>query len=213
MPREKNSHRVRCRSRVVWLTAALLAVVATGCSDPRQRPAEQAIAEIDAAIAAAGTAPAKYVPGELQDVQGQVEELRKEYARSRYAYVLEQAPATLQAARALGPTAAAREAELLQRLGTEWGELVEAVPAELAAVAERFERAAKRRKPPSVLTAEEARAGRNRLRDALALWDRALQEQAAGHLPEAVTLAHQVQDMGRSVDAMARAGAAGAAVG
>jgi hypothetical protein len=56
------------------------------------------------------------------------------------------------------------------------------------------------------------RAAKGRLRDALALWDRALQEEAAGRLPEAVTLAGQIRDMGRSVDALSRSGAAAAPV-
>jgi hypothetical protein len=208
MPRERCSRSIGRGAHSAWLAVALLGVL-TACTDPRQRPAEQAIAEVDAAIAAAGTAPAKYIPGELKAVQARLDDLRRQYGKRHYSTVLEQAPAALQAARSLAPTAAAREAELMQGLRTEWGELVQSVPAELTAVADRFERAARSRKRPQGLTAEDARAGRNRLRDALALWDRALQEEAAGRLPEAVTLAHQVRDMGRTVDSMAQAGASG----
>jgi hypothetical protein len=56
-------------------------------------------------------------------------------------------------------------------------------------------------------------AAKGRLRDALALWDRAREEADAGRLPEAVTLANQIRAMGRSVDAVSSpAGTAGAPV-
>ena len=126
--------------------------------------------------------------------------------------MLETAPAVLAAARALASQAAAREAELERALRVEWTLLSQSVPAELASVAQRFDRIAAGSSVPNGVTAIEVRTARSRLRDALALWDRARQEAAAGRLPEAVTLAHQVREIGRAVDAVSQAGAAGAPV-
>ena len=185
---------------------------ASACERHKQAPAERAIVEIEATLSDAGTAPAKFVPGELQDVQASVAELKRAYASRRYAAVLEHAPGVLAAAQALGPSAAAREAELNRALRTAWAALVHAVPAELAAVADRFDRLETRKPLPQGVTVDDVRAAKGRLRDALALWDRALQEEAAGRLPEAVTLAGQIRDMGRSVDALSQSGAAEAPV-
>jgi hypothetical protein len=189
-----------------WLAIASL-TFASACERYKQAPAERAIVEIESTLSDAGTAPAKFIPGELKDVQSSVADLKRAYASRRYGAVLERAPAVLAAAKALGPSAAAREAELNRTLRAEWAALVHAVPAELAAVAERFDRLAARKPLPPGVTVDDVRAAKGRLRDALALWDRALQEEAAGRLPEAVTLAGQIRDMGRSVDAVSQSGA------
>ena len=86
--------------------------------------------------------------------------------------------------------------------------LVEAVPSELTVVADRFDRLATGRKLPSGVSRDDVLGARGRLRDALALWDRARQEAEAGRLPEAVTLAHQVRGLGRSVDVVSPPAAA-----
>jgi hypothetical protein len=127
--------------------------------------------------------------------------------------VLERAPEVLAAARALAPSAAARAAELDRTLRAEWTTLSAVVPTELAAAADRFDRLAARRKLPPGVTRDDVQAAKGRLRDALALWDRAREEADAGRLPEAVTLANQIRAMGRSVDAVSSpAGTAGAPV-
>ena len=195
----------------LWIVLGLLVV--TGCEGRKQAPAERAIAEIEAVLTEAGTGPAKYIPGELAEVRAGVDDLKRDYGAGRYNDVLDRAPAILAAARTLAPSAAARAAELDRTLRVEWTTLSQVVPTELAVVAERFDRLAARRRLPSGVTREDLQAAKGRLRDALALWDRARQEADAGRLPEAVTLAGQIRAMGRSVDALSsRAGAAGAPV-
>ena len=191
-----------------WLLIAVALVGSAGCEARRRAPAERAIAEVEAALVEAGTAPAKYIPGELADVQAGLEALERDYAAGRYRAVIEHAPAVLASAKALAPSAAARAAELDRALRAEWVTLVDIVPSELAAVAERFDQLALRRALPRGVTRDDVQAAKGRLRDALALWDRALQEAAAGRLPEAVTLANQIRAMGRSVDALSTSPAA-----
>jgi hypothetical protein len=203
------------RRRHGWLaaTACLGLLIVAACADSRRAPAEKAIAEIEAALASAGSAPAKFVPGELDDVKSNLAGLKQDYEQRRYGAVLDAAPAVLADAQALAPSAAAREAELLEDLRGEWRALDQSVPTELAAVADRFDRVAATGKAlPAGLTVAEVGLAKGRLRDALALWDRARQEAAAGRLPEAVTLAHQVREMARVVDAVARTGAGNAGV-
>jgi hypothetical protein len=199
----------RCVDRsgpwATWLLLAVACLAVTGCEARKQQPAERAIADIETVLAEAGTDPAKYMPGDLADVQQEIDALKRDYAAGRYGDVLERAPAVLAAAEALAPTAAKRAAELDRALRAEWATLVEAVPAELAAVAERFDRLETGRTLPPGVTRDDVQAAKGRLRDALALWDRALQEAQAGRFPEAVTLANQIRAMGRSVDALSPA--------
>jgi hypothetical protein len=208
---DRRTHRYRPWAAGLWIALALLTV--TACESRKQAPAERAIAEIEAVLAGAGTGPAKYIPGELAEVRAGVEELERDYGAGRYSAVLDRAPAILAAAQALAPSAVARAAELDRTLRAEWTTLSEVVPAELADVADRFDRLAARRRLPSGVTRDDVQAAKGRLRDALALWDRARQEADAGRLPEAVTLAGQIRAMGRSVDTLSSpAGAAGAPV-
>jgi hypothetical protein len=208
---DRRTHRSRSWAAGLWIALALLAV--TACEGRRQTDAEHALAEIEAVLSEAGTGPSKYIPGELADVRADVEELQRDYGAGRYHDVLARAPEVLAAARALAPSAAARAAELDRTLRAEWTTLSAVVPTELAAVADRFDRLAALRKLPPGVTRDDVQAAKGRLRDALALWDRAREEADAGRLPEAVTLANQIRAMGRSVDAVsAPAGAAGAPV-
>jgi hypothetical protein len=208
---DRHTHRSLPWTAGLWIAIGLLAV--TACEGRRQADAERALAEIEAVLSEAGTAPSKYIPGELADVRADVDELQHDFGAGRYHDVLERAPEVLAAARALAPSAAARAAELDRTLRAEWTMLSAAVPAELAAVADRFDRLAARRKLPPGVTRDDVQAAKGRLRDALALWDRAREEADAGRLPEAVTLANQIRAMGRSVDAVSPpAGTAGAPV-
>ena len=194
---------LRAPLRIAWLCLAATLLALPACESRRQVPAEHAIAEIEGVLAEAGTAPARYIPGELADVRAGLDALKRDYDARRYGDVLERAPAVRAAAGALATSAAARAAELERTLRAEWAVLVETVPAELAAVAERFDRLVARRTLPSGVSRDDVMAAKGRLRDALALWDRARQEADAGRLPEAVTLANQIRAMGRSVDALA----------
>jgi hypothetical protein len=208
---DRRTHRSRSWAAGLCIAVGLLAV--TTCEGRRQADAEHALAEIEAVLSEAGTGPSKYIPGELADVRADVEELQRDYGAGRYHDVLARAPEVLAAARALAPSAAARAAELDRTLRAEWTTLSAVVPTELAAAADRFDRLAALRKLPPGVTRDDVQAAKGRLRDALALWDRAREEADAGRLPEAVTLANQIRAMGRSVDAVsAPAGAAGAPV-
>jgi hypothetical protein len=181
-----------------------------GCAERSREPASQAIDEIEAALAAAGTAPAQYIPGALEDVQVDVAGLKEAYASRKYSRVLERAPKVLEAAQALAPAAAAREAALTAALRNDWAALVTTVPVDLArAEADLAAIVAKGPSLPPGLSAEVLASSRRRLADAQALWTRAVQKQAAARMPEAVTLARQAQAIARQVDATPEVAGAG----
>lgn len=184
---------------------AVLVLVATSlaaCANRQQEPAREAIAAIEAELAAAGTAPAKYIPGELEDAQTRLDTLKQQYAAQQFGAVVEAAPEVLAAARQLAPTAAARADELEQALQTEWTGLSAALPGELAAMRAAVTRVAALGTPPKGLDIGQVQVARERATDAQALWDRARAEQGAGRLPEAVTLANQARDLAQQIMAL-----------
>jgi hypothetical protein len=209
--REPTPFAPRPRPAGRWALVALAAFMAS-CADPDREPAARAIAEIEATLRAAGTAPAKYIPGQLEDVQTGVTELKQEFEDARYDAVLAEAPQVLAAAQALAPEAQSRETELIASLRAEWAALVETVPAELTAVAARVDAMGPAGRLPEGLTARDLTGARQRLDDARTLWDRALKERDADRFPEAVTLANQVRDLVRQVAAVPGLGAGGAPV-
>lgn len=187
------------------LLAALLAVLLlSGCTDKRMEPAQQAIAEVEAALKSAGTDPAKYTPSRLKDAMDEVGSLKLLFEEKDYAGVLARAPAALAAAKALPAQAAARKGELLATLAQEWSTLETAVPAEIEAVRRQVEDLTRSRKLPEGSTPEMLEAARTGIDDARELWDRAVAEHAADRLEEALTYAGQARQ---------RASSLGAAVG
>ncbi|HWJ05475.1 MAG TPA: hypothetical protein VNS57_06760 [Steroidobacteraceae bacterium] len=203
------------RSQRPVLSVVVLVLVATwlaACANRQQEPARAAIAAIEAELAAAGTAPAKYIPGELEDTQTRLDTLKQQYAAQQFDAVVEAAPEVLAAARQLAPTAAARAKELEQALQTEWTSLSAALPGELATMQAAVTRVAALRALPTGLDTGKLQVARQRATDAQALWDRAQVEQGAGRLPEAVTLANQARDLARQILALPGFGAGSAAV-
>jgi hypothetical protein len=201
--------------RFLFRYAVVVAAVVTwlgACADPQREPARQAIAAIEAELTAAGTDPAKYIPGELKDVQARLEELKQHYATGEFDAVVGAAPAVLAAAKGLASTAAARAAELDQALRQEWTGLVATMPTELATLRSAVERVAALPALPAGLDPDRLRLAGKHATDAQALWDRARQEQAAGRLPEAVTLATQARDLARQAMTLPGFGASKAAV-
>jgi hypothetical protein len=199
-----------------WMgvVAALLYLLAmAACTDRHMEPARQAIADIEAAVSAAGTEPAKYVPHLVSDIDSQVAVLKNRFEREDYAGVLQEAPKVLAAAKELPVAAANRRDELHALLRQGWDRLVAVVPVEIEAVRGQLERAARSKPLPagmSLAVLETARAG---IDDARGLWERAVTEQAANRHEEAVTLGTQALERSRSVAAVLRTAPAGSASG
>lgn len=187
-----------------------LALAVSACTDPQQQPARDAIAEIEAAVEQSGTAPAKFVPGDLKEVQSRVDALKERFAARDYEAVLRQAPEVLESARELKSEAAAREVELLQSLKAEWNALLHSVPYDIAARRERVAALAGSAAPGA--SREALEHTRSRIEDAQVLWDRAVAEQTAQRLPEAVTLANQARELLERLPGLPEPAAAGGPV-
>ncbi|MDH5277385.1 MAG: hypothetical protein OEW88_13255 [Gammaproteobacteria bacterium] len=175
------------------MAAALLA----GCAN-QMEPAKKAIADVEAAVAAAGPDAAQYIPDQLQAVTNQIVDLKMKFDQKDYKGVLAAAPALLTQAQGLTAAAAsakqAAEAAALEAFNSEWGALAADVPAQLAAVTKRVGILSKSKKLPAGLDAAAFAAAKSGADEATALWDQAMADQAAGNMEQAVTAARQVKE-------------------
>ena len=180
-----------------FVSLAMAAVLLAGCAN-QMEPAKKAIADIEAAVAAAGPDAAQYIPDQLEAVTSQIASLKAKFDQKDYKGVLAAAPALLTQAQGLATAAgAAKDAAMaaaLEALNAEWGTLSADIPAQLAAVASRVEILAKSKNLPAGLDAATFDAARTGMDEATALWNEATAAQASGNMEQAVAAARQVKD-------------------
>lgn len=180
-----------------FLTLVMAAVLLAGCAN-QMEPAKKAIADIEAAVAAAGPDASQYIPDQLQAVTSQISDLKAKFDQKDYKGVLAAGPALLAQAQGLAAAAGtakqAAEAAALQAMTTEWGTLSADLPAQLAAVTSRVGILSKSKRLPAGLDQATFDAAKADADGAKALWDEATAAQAAGNLEQAVTAARQVKD-------------------
>jgi hypothetical protein len=180
-----------------FLSLVMAAVLLAGCAN-QMEPARKAIADIEAAVTAAGPDAAQYIPDQLQAVTSQVASLKAKFDQKDYKGVLAAAPALLTQAHGLAAAAGAAkqaaEAAALQAMNAEWGTLSADIPAQLAAVTSRVGILSKSKKLPAGLDAATFDAARSAADEATALWSQATAAQASGNMEQAVGAARQVKE-------------------
>jgi trimeric autotransporter adhesin len=183
-----------------FLSMALAALLLAGCAN-QMEPATRAIADIEAAIGAAGADAAQFIPDELQAVTGGLADLKAKFDQKDYKGVMAAAPALLAQAQALAGSAAtaraaaeAAQAAALEAMNAEWTTLSGTLPAAVAAIESRVNVLSKSKKLPAGLDAATFDSVKTGLADAKSLWDQATAAQAAGNVEAAVTAARQVKD-------------------
>jgi hypothetical protein len=168
------------------LTAAALAL---GACANQMEPAQQAIATIDTAVAAASTEAAKYVPDQYKDLQAKVASLKASFNNKDYAAVLAASPAVLDQARSIGAGAALKKEELDTKLTNGWAALTASLPAQVSAVQAKLNSLGKMSKPPQGIDLAGAQAA---FGDAPAEWKQATTAFAAGNIEDASAAAKDV---------------------
>jgi hypothetical protein len=180
-----------------FVSMALAAVLLAGCAN-QMDPARKAIADIEAAVTAAGPDAAQYIPDQLQTVTNQISDLKMKFDQKDYKGVIAAAPALLAEAQGLAGAATsakeAAQAAALEALNGEWSALSASLPAAVAAIDSRVNILSKSRKLPANLDAATFESVKTGLADAKTLWDQASAAQAAGNMEQAVTAARQVKE-------------------
>jgi hypothetical protein len=168
------------------LTAAALAL---GACANQMEPAQQALANIDTAVAATSAAAAKYVPDQYKDLQAKVASLHASFDNKDYAAVLAGAPPVLDQARGIGAGATLKKEELDAKLTSGWAALTASLPAQVSAVQAKLSSLGKMSKPPQGIDVAAAKAA---FGDAPAEWKQATAAFAAGNIEDASAAAKDV---------------------
>ena len=175
-----------------FLVMVLAAFAIAGCAN-KMAPAQKAIADIEAAVAAAGEDATKYIPDQVQAVNDQVANLKAMFDKKDYKGVLAAAPAALTQAQGLTTAAAAKKTEMTDMYAGEWSTLASSVPEAVAAIQSRVDVLSKSKKLPAGMDAAALDGVKAGLAEANTMWSQATEAQAAGDLEQAVTLAQQVK--------------------
>ena len=175
-----------------FIALILAAFVVAGCAN-KMAPAQKAIADIEAAVAAAGEDATKYVPDQVQAVNDQLANLKAMFDKKDYKGVLAAAPAVLTQAQGLTAAAAAKKTEMTDMYAGEWSTLASSVPQAVAEIQSRVDILSKSKKLPAGMDAATLDNVKTSLAEANSTWAQATEAQAAGDLEQAVTLAQQVK--------------------
>jgi len=185
----------------------LLQMVVAACSN-QMEPARRSLGEIQAALGAASTDAATYVPDRLTAVQGQLAALEAAFDGRDYGAVVSGAPAVLRAAQDLMGEAAAAKTERRRALADGWAQLAAVVPGRIEALQHRIEFLSARRSGGRSVAVGGAKSGidleaaRSDLGAAESLWSKAQAAFAGGNLVEAGATARTVAS---TIDALAGA--------
>ena len=137
-----------------WLVASAATLLMFACSS-QKAPAEQAVADIDTALAAVHDTAAKYSPDMLQNVEGQVATLKGNLAKGDYKEVLAAAPAVNTAITSLKQDADTKQAAAdaaLAQTKQQWRTLSTDVPKMIEALKAQIETLSKSHKLPKGVT-------------------------------------------------------------
>jgi hypothetical protein len=186
--------------RIGHIACVCLAAVALAACTGQKEPAQRLISEIQATITAASDEAAKYIPGELQDVESKFGELKAAFDKKDYPTVVTGAQAVLGAAQSLATDAAAKKDEVLKTLNDKWTALAGSVPGYLTAIQSRLDFLGKKanKKAAAGIDIDGAKSG---LSDAMSLWSKAQAAFAAGNMEEAVSTAQSVKTKAEAVAA------------
>lgn len=187
---------------------SVAALVLTACAGQKE-PAQRLIVEIQATITAASDEAAKYIPGELQDVETRFGELKGAFDRKDYPAVVSGAQAVLGAAQSLATDAAAKKDEVLKALNDKWTGLAGSVPGYMTDIQNRLDFLGKKanKKAAAGIDIDAAKSG---LSEAMALWSKAQAAFAGGNMEEAVGTAQSVKSKVESVAAAVKLDLSGA---
>jgi hypothetical protein len=159
-----------------WLVASVTALIVFGCASQRD-PAEQAVANIDAALRSEHDSAAKYAPEGLQAVEAQVATLKDNLSKGDYKKVLADAPAVTAALASLQQAAIAKQEEVdTKRAQTkqQWRTLSADVPKMVAAIQSRIEELSKLRRLPKGVSKASSESAKTNFESLKSTWNEAI---------------------------------------
>jgi hypothetical protein len=179
-----------------WLAASVTALIVFGCASQKE-PAEQAVANINAALGSAHDAAAKYAPDGLQSVEAQVATLKDNLSKGDYKKVLADAPAVNTALANLQQAAIAKQEEAdtqLAQTKQQWRSLSADVPKMIAAIQSRLEVLSKSRRLPKGVSKASSESAKASLESLNSTWTEATSAGANGDYAGGVAKGQAAKD-------------------
>jgi hypothetical protein len=169
---------------------SLMAVFFVAACANSHDPAKHAVENVNAAVSVVSSPAQKYLPDQFTALQARVSTLKASFDKGDYKQVLTDAPTLLNDTQALGAAAAAKEDQAMKGMASEWTGLTASIPDRIAAVQERIDALNKDKKDAAKVDFPAAKAS---MADVNAMWSRAQEAFAAGHLESAVEIARAVR--------------------
>ncbi len=166
-------------------SCSVAVLIGLGACSRQMEPAERALGDVHAVVAATAADAGRYVPDELVRVQQELDGLDVAFRQHQYAAVLGAAPGVMTDAQRLAAAAAARKSDVTRALEAQWSAQAASLPDSLAALEARVDALGRRARPPAL----DLAAARIELRSDESLWSKAQAAFATGNLTEAVTTA------------------------
>jgi hypothetical protein len=173
------------------LVCSVLLTLLGGCTSQRE-PAQRMMQDIEATLGSVSEDAAKYVPGELVEVQTKLDDLKTAYDAHDYKAVLARGPALLGEAHGLAVDAAAQKAQIAQSQTAQWTSLAAAVPALFSAVQTRLDLLSEK-KNRKMAAGIDLDAAKSALHEATSQWSKAQGAFGNGNMTEAVPTAKDVE--------------------
>ena len=183
---------LRLRSLQPSALACCVLIALLGACTSQREPAQRMMQDIAATLGTASEDAAKYVPGELIDVQTKLDDLKTAYEAHDYKAVLARGPALLGEAHALAADAAAQKTEIAKSQTEQWTSLAAAVPALFTAVQTRLDLLSEK-KNRKMAAGIDLEAAKSALREATSQWSKAQGAFGNGNMNEAVPTAKDVE--------------------
>ena len=180
-------------SSSILFAAALLFACAT-----QKEPAEKAVSQVEAAVAAFKDDAAKYASAELQAVEAQVAALKDKLARKDYKAVLAEAPQVQAAVASLQETVSGKKHAMAEAAG-QWNNLSAEVPKMVAAIQSRVDILARSRKLPKNVSQAAFDSAKSGLDYMKSTWAEATSAFSSGDAVGAVDKANAVKQKGNEV--------------
>lgn len=185
------------------LVAVLSLAMVLGACGGQREPAQTAISEAEAAVAALRDDAEKFAPGELTELENSLAILNADFAREDFKAVLAAAPVLMTRVSAVQETIVAKKAEqeaLVQKLTDSWNSLSAEVPELLDVVTARVDSLARTKKFPAGMNATTFETTRASVVAMTQDWQKALGAFANSNMQEAVAMAQSAKD--RATEAM-----------
>lgn len=188
-------------SRWLIIAAALLAF---GCSSQKE-PAQKAVAQIEASVAAVREEAAKFAPEELAGVDSALNTAKEKLAKGDYKGALADSGNLTTAVNSLKETVAEKKAmaeAAMAAANEQWNTLSADLPKMVAAIQSRVDVLNKSRKLPKDLSKESFDAAKSGLETMKTAWAQATSAFANGDPVNAVAMADGARQKGNEVLAL-----------